>query len=138
MAELSKAISKIKTDEITLRVRRLVAEARLSPTQMRALKRVDLQSFLTKQSVELIRAVLDLACLEEPIQEIPADWWQHFKLRWFPKWLKRRFPVKMEWIAAIHKFPELDVPPLGREYLHLRVVDSDKLIRKLEEDEPKE
>lgn len=24
----------------------------------------------------------------------PADWWQHFKERWFPAWLKRRFPVR--------------------------------------------
>ena len=26
----------------------------------------------------------------------PADWWQALKLRWFPAWLKRRYPVKME------------------------------------------
>ena len=24
----------------------------------------------------------------------PADWWQHFKERWFPKWALRRFPVR--------------------------------------------
>lgn len=23
----------------------------------------------------------------------PKTWWQHFKLRWFPKWLLRRYPV---------------------------------------------
>ena len=23
----------------------------------------------------------------------PRDWWQHFKLRWFPIWLKKRYPV---------------------------------------------
>lgn len=28
--------------------------------------------------------------------EWPATWWQHFKQRWFPAWLKKRFPVKME------------------------------------------
>jgi hypothetical protein len=26
----------------------------------------------------------------------PADWWQHFKERWFPEWLKQRFPVSHE------------------------------------------
>lgn len=26
----------------------------------------------------------------------PADWWQAFKERWFPKWLKDRFPVRYE------------------------------------------
>lgn len=24
----------------------------------------------------------------------PATWWQHFKDRWYPRWLKERFPVK--------------------------------------------
>lgn len=24
----------------------------------------------------------------------PADWWQHFKDRWFPHWLRKRFPVQ--------------------------------------------
>lgn len=24
----------------------------------------------------------------------PSNWWQAFKSRWFPVWLKRRFPVK--------------------------------------------
>lgn len=26
--------------------------------------------------------------------EYPADWWQHFKLRWFPAWALRRWPVR--------------------------------------------
>jgi hypothetical protein len=24
----------------------------------------------------------------------PADWWQHFKQRWFSQWLLRRYPVQ--------------------------------------------
>ena len=24
----------------------------------------------------------------------PKDWWQAFKLRWFPPWMKKRWPVK--------------------------------------------
>ena len=26
--------------------------------------------------------------------EFPEDWWQAFKERWFPQWLKQRYPVK--------------------------------------------
>jgi len=33
-----------------------------------------------------------------PAQKItihaPADWWQHFKERWFPNWLEQKFPVR--------------------------------------------
>ena len=87
---------------------------------------------------EAVDLILNVATLEEPIQEIPADWFQHFKLRWFPRWLKRKFPAKMVWVVAIHKFPELQIPPLGREYVHLKVVDQDKLMKELERNEPKE
>lgn len=24
----------------------------------------------------------------------PATWWDHFKVRWFPEWLNRRYPVR--------------------------------------------
>jgi len=27
--------------------------------------------------------------------EWPADWWEHFKKRWFPRWAIRKWPVKM-------------------------------------------
>ena len=31
----------------------------------------------------------------------PRDWWQAFKARWFPRWLKRLTPVDMEhWEVA--------------------------------------
>ena len=26
----------------------------------------------------------------------PADWWQAFRARWFPRWWLRKFPVKYE------------------------------------------
>jgi hypothetical protein len=26
----------------------------------------------------------------------PATWWDHFKLRWFPAWLKARYPVEYD------------------------------------------
>lgn len=29
----------------------------------------------------------------------PADWWQHFKLRWFPKWLTRKYPVEYKTVS---------------------------------------
>lgn len=26
----------------------------------------------------------------------PSDWWQAFKDRWFPAWLKKRYPVQLD------------------------------------------
>lgn len=43
----------------------------------------------------------------------PADWWQAFKLRWFPKWARRRWPAKMSHIKVLALFPEYVPPPSG-------------------------
>lgn len=40
----------------------------------------------------------------------PADWWQAFKKRWFPKWAKRRWPPK-------HREVVLDAKAIYLEYL---------------------
>ncbi len=39
----------------------------------------------------------------------PADWWQAFKARWFPRWLLRRFPVR-------HRTVVLDVRAIYPEF----------------------
>jgi hypothetical protein len=31
--------------------------------------------------------------LRESVAKYPATWWQHVKERFFPEWLKRKFPV---------------------------------------------
>ena len=48
--------------------------------------------------------------LIQPTETIsyPADWWQGVKLRWLPKWLKRRYPIKM----TLHRFQRF-CPHLG-------------------------
>jgi len=40
--------------------------------------------------------------------EYPTDWWQAFKERWFPVWLKRRFPVKyvVHWLDYRLAYPD--------------------------------
>lgn len=47
----------------------------------------------------------------------PADWWQWFKQRWFPKWLLARFPPKMttHTVSVSRIFPDFKNPQLGRE-----------------------
>lgn len=116
MKNLQDIVDKLSADKYNFIIRRLVVRGDIN---------------------EAVEVMLDIATQEELIREIPKDWWQHFKLRWYPCWLKRKFPVKMAWVGAIRKFPEIQVPPLGREYVHLVVVDSDKLVKRLE-GEPKE
>ena len=82
----------------------------------------------------VFRAVVVVATMEDPLMQIPADWWQGVKERWFPYWLKKRFPVRYAQIVAVHKFPELDVPStLGKEFVHLEIVPAE-LVGEVERD----
>ena len=46
--------------------------------------------------------------------EVPLDWWEHFKERWFPARALKRWPVKMQRIKVAtylrRMCPHLDVP----------------------------
>jgi hypothetical protein len=63
-------------------------------------------------SIRLVVRMLSERPKDETVS-YPADWWQAFKEQYFPEWLLRHFPVKMESviisIAAIYPtvaFPE--------------------------------
>lgn len=45
--------------------------------------------------------------------EWPANWWEAFKERWFPAWLKKRYPVRYEGIEWDCRFvyPSLPAKP---------------------------
>ena len=73
----------------------------------------------------VIRGLVSVATQEEEVLDYPADWWQAFKVRWFPKWLQKKFPPVIARVWAVHKFPELKVPNelVGREYVTFRIVN---------------
>jgi hypothetical protein len=56
----------------------------------------------------------------------PADWWQHFKLRWFNHWLLRHYPVryKTERVDA-HVVYKQFVPSMPDKQPHLVIVPKD-------------
>lgn len=43
--------------------------------------------------------------------EVPADWWQHFKLRFAPGWFLARWPTVMTTYHARGFCPDVQVPP---------------------------
>jgi hypothetical protein len=40
----------------------------------------------------------------------PANWKEAFKDRWFPKWLKKKFPVKFTYLEVKALYPQLHLP----------------------------
>ncbi len=39
----------------------------------------------------------------------PSDWWQAFKERWFPKWLRKRYPVQYTEHKIAALYPEIQL-----------------------------
>ena len=74
--------------------------------------------FYIQKTVEHIWLTVLRKVLVQDIDEIcvdyPSTWWDHFKSRWFPKWLCRRFPVKMKTIRltakAIYDSSKIAIP----------------------------
>jgi hypothetical protein len=55
----------------------------------------------------------------------PATWWDAFKERWFPRWLRKRYPVRFK---SIHVekygvYPEIPKPADDGTYLCIHVMD---------------
>lgn len=62
----------------------------------------------------------------------PLDWWEAVKLRFFPKWLLMKFPIKYETIATlvnVDKFcPHLNIKTTDDEYYHIAWLADEKNI----------
>jgi len=51
---------------------------------------------------------------EQRMLEVPANWWEHFKQRWFPAWALKRWPVLTKHYDAAVILPR--VPIVRPEY----------------------
>ena len=82
-------------------------------------------------SEDLIRATMLLATKEEEVFEYPANWWEMLKQALIPKWLLKYMPIRFNKVVAVHKYPEVVVPPglLGREFIHVKVIPWEDLVK---------
>lgn len=46
---------------------------------------------------------------EDRILQVPANWWEHFKQRWFPAWALERWPVLMKTYDAAVILPMVPI-----------------------------
>lgn len=120
----------VSNEEYLFHVRRLVGEYVVSMSLLMDTKRFVLERVIRDHIPgEIFRGILAIATQEEEVHKYPADWWHMFKARFFPTWLKRKSPIRYNYVWAIHKFPELNLPNslVGREFVHFKVIDSDEL-----------
>ena len=88
-------ISRIELERIQVAVSRSLSSASLD--SIASSVRADfLDGYFSRDVTLTFRAFLYGNGRETWKCEWPADWWQHFKKRWFPRWALRRWPVRME------------------------------------------
>ena len=68
--------------------------------------------FICDDTAMRIRQDILAEHLETVEVKYPADWWQAFKERWFPKWLQKYYPIneKIEIIEVMAYYPKLPIP----------------------------
>lgn len=118
----------LRGEDFTFKLRQIGAMValdkgiRLSPDRFKI-------EVLKNEGQYILKVLVDLLTQEQEVMKIPANWWEGIKLRWFPQQLLARYPVKWDEIWAVHKFPELDTPVLGREFVHLKLIKQEELDR---------
>ena len=120
-------LGKLNSEEHTFKVQRLASAYAISKKAITIASERFISKVVDTNDALMVKLLVDIATQEEELHEYPEDWWQAIKERWFPKWLLRRYPVKYAQVWAYHKFPELEVPNLGKELINLKVFRYDEL-----------
>lgn len=97
------------SDELHLKIFRIVVEAQINETQLAfAMRRSDLVDGY------VLRCTRKVAYLPaSPELKLWATWWDAFKCRWFPQWALHRWPPTFRTFEARAYFQNLPIPPRG-------------------------
>lgn len=90
-------VEELETREVLLEKVRFGLQERLAANLLQADCEVVLDAFL-QDIVVRVRGIVwaERDWARRVTIEYPSDWWEVFKKRWFPRWLRRRYPVKYE------------------------------------------
>lgn len=79
----------------------------ISPNELRSMKAV---SYVDEMSQRIIYQLRWQTLGRVTTYTHPKTWWDAFKIRFFPMWLRRKFPEQMTVIEAYQLFPDLPFP----------------------------
>ena len=115
-------VRKVTLDKIAVGIQLAVSEHLMGAT-------VDVEQVLQDQFVFRLRGYLMGHKLPERKFSYPSDWWQAFKLRWFPAWALKRYPVRYTVItvSANALYPDFKVAlPDQRHFIDVAVWQRDE------------
>ncbi len=71
---------------------------------------------------------LSWSLLGKRIEKIkyPSTWWDAFKDRWYPKFLKKRFPINWEHFRLYNICPHINEAWVDNKSVHLNWIENEK------------
>lgn len=103
------------TTHVTLTATTVLLRTHIDRHALASVRQAKAEAYLdhiTGQMVAQLAARVATEELESKSASWPATWWDAVKQRWFPAWLLRRYPVRMESvrIEARALFPTVELP----------------------------
>ena len=95
-----------EVDKFVLQKIQSAVELSLSPTE---LKTVELSSYMDWMTDMLMYKLRWLTAGRVKEFAVYPNWWEGFKDKFFPTWLKKKFPVKTETIHVYQLFPDVPI-----------------------------
>lgn len=100
-------------EQVVLEKVRLSLERVFQREQLHFLRNeLQVEAYLCQRTQDLVLRITTAVIAKERVEEevctrkvaCPANWWQHFRERWFPKWWLARWPVRYKFTdIEIHK-----------------------------------
>lgn len=99
----------VKVDHVRYILERFTARIYFDESVLRTMKMEAIEDFRRDQMVYQL-SMMVAAWREQRILRVPANWWEHFKQRWFPAWALKRWPVLTTAYDAIDYLPRVPIP----------------------------
>lgn len=119
-----------KVAKLALKRLRLGLMARVGQELFDSLSVSAFEDIIGDDFIRGFMARLDVLCVEGDTSDVvtyPESWWEYTKERWFPDWLKSRFPIGYTKLAVTHYHlcPHLNAVPDGVHVEWLRTMADD-------------
>ena len=121
MRPLDADFFEVKADSIRYILERFTARIYFDESVLRTMRMEAINDFRRDQMVYQL-SMMVAAWREQRILRVPANWWEHFKQRWFPKWALKRWPVLTIAYDAIDYLPRVPIPHPGMGAVEFQVL----------------
>ena len=112
MSKLDMAtIDRITLEKIQFNMQQMVSSTLLSGMKFESMEDIITQSFIQRLTFYLLGNKVHDEDVETTVRTYPATMWEELKRDFWPKWLKRRFPIRYSRDVTQHNYKHYHVCP---------------------------